>query len=305
MTSIKDKIKFALDEARILILGGQVLIGFGYQSVFQPGFQKLPAVSQDLQLASLAVLLVGLALVMAPAARDRLVEQGEPSDALNRFATHMIDRGLVAFALGLGVSVYVAVRIITGAGAGLAVGGFTMLLALALWYGPRFVYSPSASYVTPPGEKGAKVELKDKIDFALTEVRMVLPGAQATLGFQFVAMLTDSFERLPAGSKYIHLVSLGMTALAIILLITPAAFHRTVERGEVTERQHRVSTAFLLWAMVVLPPGITGDLLVVIRKVTGSMPLAAGVSLGMLALFYALWFGPGFAIRRKRARGGQ
>jgi hypothetical protein len=104
-------------------------------------------------------------------------------------------------------------------------------------------------------------------------------------------MLSESFERLPASSKYVHLASLGMTTLTIILLITPAAFHRIVEHGEATERQHRVTTAFLLAAMAVLPPGITGDLVVVVRKVTGSLPLALGTSILMLIVFYTLWFG--------------
>jgi hypothetical protein len=35
---VKVKIRYALNEARILILGAQVLIGFQYRAVLEPGF---------------------------------------------------------------------------------------------------------------------------------------------------------------------------------------------------------------------------------------------------------------------------
>ncbi|MDB5298715.1 MAG: hypothetical protein JWO87_378 [Phycisphaerales bacterium] len=300
---LKEKIKFALDEARILILGGKVLIGFGYQSVVQPGFPKLPALSQYLLLGSLTLQLGGLALAMAPAARDCLFERGEASEGLLRYATRMIGCGLLPFAIGLGVGVYVAVRMLAGPAIGLVIGTAVMFLAMFTWYGARWVVPPSPE--RPDSEKGGKVELKDKIDHALTEARVVLPGAQAILGFQFIATLTDSFERLPSSFKYVHVVSLGLTALTVILLIAPAAFHRVVEHGEATERQHRVTTRFLLAAMVTLPPALTGDLVVVFWKVTRSLPLALWVSGGMLGFFYAVWFVPGLVLRAAEGGAGR
>jgi len=42
MASYSDKLENALNESRILILGAQVLVGFGFRSVFQEGFPKLP-----------------------------------------------------------------------------------------------------------------------------------------------------------------------------------------------------------------------------------------------------------------------
>ena len=134
-------------------------------------------------------------------------------------------------------------------------------------------------------------ELKDKIDQVLTEARVVLPGAQALLGFQFVTMLMDGFDKLPPSSKYVHLISLALMALSIILLMTPAAYHRIVEKGEETEHFHSVAGYFLIAAMVPLPIGICGDFFVVLRKVTESSRLAAAAALVMLLFFYGLWFG--------------
>jgi hypothetical protein len=145
---------------------------------------------------------------------------------------------------------------------------------------------------------GQRTRLKDKIEQVLLEARVVLPGAQALLGFQFVTMFMDGFEALPLSSKYIHLASLALMALTIIFLMSPAAFHRIVEKGEETERIHSFASSMLLAAMVPLPLGMSGDFFVVVRKVTGSESLAIGGSAIMLLFFYSLWFG--FTIYRRR-----
>ncbi len=108
-------------------------------------------------------------------------------------------------------------------------------------------------------------------------------------------MLMDGFDKLPQSSKYVHLISLILMGLCVILLMTPAAYHRMVERGEDTESFHRLASSLLLVAMIPLPLGICGDLFVVVRKVTDSIPLSIAIALLTLAFFYALWFAfPGY-----------
>jgi hypothetical protein len=65
-------------------------------------------------------------------------------------------------------------------------------------------------------------------------------------------MLTESFDNLPSLSKYVHLASLCMIAATIILLMTPAAYNRIVEKGEETEHFHSFASRILLTAMVPL-----------------------------------------------------
>ena len=136
-----------------------------------------------------------------------------------------------------------------------------------------------------------KTPLKDRVEQVLTEARVVLPGVQALLGFQLATILMDGFDKLPQSSKYIHLMSLILMGLCVILLMTPAAYHRIVERGEDTERFHRFASVTLLVTMIPLPLGICGDLFVVLRKVFGSVSLSIGIALLTLAFFYGLWFG--------------
>jgi len=94
-----------------------------------------------------------------------------------------------------------------------------------------------------------KTELFAKVEQVLVEARHGSARVQALLGFQFAIMLIEGFEKLPESSKRIHLASLVLMALCVILLMTPAAYHRIVERGEATEHFHRVASLFVLAAM--------------------------------------------------------
>src|SRR5205085_2357339 len=82
--------------------------------------------------------------------------------------------------------------------------------------------------------------LDERVEHVLQEARMVLPGTQVLLGMQFQIILMDRFQKLPESSRWTHLASLGMGCLAIILLETPAAYHRLAVRGQDTERLHQI-----------------------------------------------------------------
>jgi hypothetical protein len=60
---------------------------------------------------------------------------------------------------------------------------------------------------------------------------MVLPGAQALLGFQLAIMVLEGFDQLPPASQRVHLASLALMVLSTILLMAPAAYHRLVEQA--------------------------------------------------------------------------
>ena len=308
MTKLKDKIKTALDETRMLMLGAQILLGFQYRNVFEPGFERLPSSSKYLKLVSLTLLLIVTALLMSPGAYHRLVEKGEDTEQLHEFTTRVMDVVLLPFALALGIDIYVATGKLAGSMAGALVGSAFALTALSFWYVLEFISKPQrAAEIKEHKMEGKKesdsrqaTKVKDKIDQALTEARVVLPGAQALLGFQFVTMFMDGFDKLPASSKYAHLISLILMAISVVFLMTPAAYHRIVEQGEETEHFHRVTSYFLLAAMMLLPTGISGDFFVVLRKVTESTTLAAIAAALMLVFFYGLWFG--FTVYRRSHR---
>src|SRR5262249_19652314 len=72
MAALNDKIQSALDEARILVLGTQMLIGFEYRIVLEPAFERLPEISRWLALASLLLILLTFGLLLAPGSFHRI-----------------------------------------------------------------------------------------------------------------------------------------------------------------------------------------------------------------------------------------
>jgi DMSO reductase anchor subunit len=312
MAQLKDKVQNALDEARMLMLGAQILVGFDYRSVFEPGFTRLPPHAQYLKLVSLGVMLIGVALIMWPSAYHQLVERGEDTDELHRFTSFVMCGALLPFAFSFGLDVFVAVERVQGHTPGLVVGSGTVALALFFWYGWELwqrrrraadIRSEQMADDRQEQQDGA-TKIAAKIKHVLTEARTVLPGAQALLGFAFISMFADAFERLPASSKTVHLVSLALVALSIIMLMTPAAYHRIVEEGEETEHFHRFASRILLASMIPLALGITGDFYVVLRKVTNHTLLSAAIAALLLVAFYALWFGYTLYLRQRHTPHG-
>jgi hypothetical protein len=301
VAKLKDKIQNALDEGRMLVLGSQVLLGFQYRSAFEPGFEKLLFSSQYLKLGALCLMLITIGLLLTPGAHHRIVEKGEDTHELHRFATKVMNCALLPFAVALGVDVYVSAERTLGLTSALMMGAVTGLVALFFWYGlelkrrgerePNIREEQEMDREEEAQSQQGNSKIKDKIQHVLTECRVVLPGAQALLGFQFVTTLMEAFEKLPASSKYVHLASLVLVAVSIVFLMTPAAYHRIVERGEETEHFHSFASRMLIAAMVPLALGISGDLFVVVRKITGSATSAIGSAAVSLVFFYGLWFG--------------
>jgi hypothetical protein len=304
MAQIKDKVKNALDEARMLVLGSQVLVGLQFRSVFEKGFDSLPIPSQALKLAGLGLMLVAVGMLISPVAYHRLVERGEDTEEIHRYTSKLMDFALLPFAFGLSIDLYVAVQKVVGWKTGLAAGLFGLLFALFFWYLLEFYRRRERAgeiaekkreeqeLDKPKDEaRDERKKLGDKIKHVLTECRVVLPGAQALMGFQFIAILTDAFDKLPNGSKYVHLACIGLSALTIVLLMTPAAYHRIVEQGQETEHFHRFASKMIVAALVPLALGLSGDVYVVVQKVTGSQLVSIVSALVILAVFWELWFG--------------
>src|SRR5438105_3760142 len=206
MAKLKDKIQNTLDEGRMLILGAQVLLGFQFRSIFETGFEKLPRASQDLKLGGLMLMLLAVALLISPGAYHRIVARGEDTEDLHRFSTNVMCIALLPFALGLGLDFYLAGEVIRGQVLGVIAGVAAILIALFYWYGLEIwhrierepeIKKEQAMEKEKGESKSSGTELRDKIRHVLTEARVVLPGAQALLGFQFTIILMEGFEKLP------------------------------------------------------------------------------------------------------------
>jgi hypothetical protein len=303
VSRLADKSENALNETRMLILGSQVLIGFDFHAAFQPGFERLPGQAQNLEVLSLTLMLGALGLLLAPGAFHQIVEHGNDSPRLIDVTNLIASFALLPFALGIGIELYLAALVVIGTAAALPMGLAGVAFAVLFWYVLDWIWRARLHALGKAQEEdrsmSEQTSLENKIKQVLTEARVVLPGVQALLGFQLSAMLTDAFGKLPKTSQYVHLVSLGLLAASIVLLMAPAAFHRIVERGEDTERVHRFASAMVLLALVPLALGMAGDFFVVLDKVLESPGVALALAAASLVFFFGLWFGVTLAMRAR------
>lgn len=306
MPDLNARIENALNETRILLLGGQVLLGFSYRPYFESSFSKLSWHAQVWQTIGVGVMTLGLVWLMIPASFHQMVERGEDTARLHRFTTRILDWGLLPFALGLAIYGYV-IAVFMHFEYAISIGLVVGLLALAFWYLFPFANYDGASRARVSSElrqeeekqrKQGGTEIKEKIKTLLMECRMVLPGVQALLGFQLTTFFMQGFEKLPQSSKLIHCGGLAATTLATVLIITPAAYHRIAEAGEDTEHLHWVGTRLLLASMVFLGIGLNADFVVILRSMGISLLWSGLIALLLLLCAYALWFG--FALVRKQ-----
>jgi hypothetical protein len=293
---LSEKVKVAIEETRILILGAQILLGFGFRGVFDVRFDQLPAYARFADAVALGLLVCAIGLLIAPDPYHRIVEGGQDSGRLHRFTTVIADLALLPFALALGLSLIVGTEAIFDDSAVSVAAGMTGAgVALALWYGlpqlrKRFVGERERMITRGQLNERDDTPLQVKIEQLLTEARVVLPGAQALFGFQLAIVLTQTFEQLPKASIVVHAASLFLVALAVMMLMAPAPYHRIVYAGEDTEDMYRVGSVLVTAATAPLGLGLAGDVYVVIAKISGSF--AIGAFTGGLALVFliGLWY---------------
>jgi hypothetical protein len=238
--SLAEKTKIAVDESRMLMLEAQILLGFQFQAPFQNAFETLSAHEKAIEVGVLCIMLIVIGLLIAPSARHRIVERGEATAAINRFITKIALVTLLPFGMALALDLYIAGTRVAGLWLGILFGVAGFCTALGFWYGPlvvRFRHEEGNSVMAGQGDKTSTAA---KINYALTEARVVLPGAQALLGFQLAIVLTTGFADLPATLKGIHAVAIGSIVLTTVLPMAPAAYHRIVYGGADAPEFHRI-----------------------------------------------------------------
>src|SRR5215469_16528796 len=129
------KIKIALDETRMLILGAQILLGFQFRGVFDNGFDQLPSNLRYLEGIALLPMICVIALLIAPGPYHRIVEGGEDSKYFLWLVSVIVNLALLPFAIALGLDVLVTSSRIFGNMAGAWAGIGLAAVALGFWYG--------------------------------------------------------------------------------------------------------------------------------------------------------------------------
>jgi hypothetical protein len=286
-----EALKVSLDELRMQMLGAQVLLGFQFQGLFQDRFSELTSGARIVAAVGLGLMVVTIALIIAVPCQHRLVERGEATQRIYLQSKRYAELALLPMAAGIGCALLVAMGLSFGWAVSVLLSAALFVTAIGLWYvlglllRRRWAVRPSGAPM-----KTSDTPLHDKIEQMLTEGRVILPGVQALLGFQFVVMLSKSFGELPPAARILHVVALTSLALTITLLIAPAAVHRITFEGNDDPRLHSLGTTLMTVALLPLICGISCDLWVALTRLFGEGIAPTAGALSAAVLLVGLWY---------------
>ena len=132
--------------------------------------------------------------------------------------------------------------------------------------------------------------LEEEATHATDEARMVLPGVQAIMGFQLIAVFNQRFETLAHFEQWLHLAAFFLVTLSMGLIMAPAAYHRQMERGCVTRRFVDLASRLLTLSLPPLILGLACDAFILGRLAGGSLWVAMLGATGVTVLLAGLWF---------------
>jgi Family of unknown function (DUF6328) len=77
-----------------------------------------------------------------------------------------------------------------------------------------------------PEDEHVKERLEREHSELLEELRALIPGAEVLFGFLLAIRFTGEFKELTAVQRYVYYATLLSTAVALVLLLAPSAYHR-------------------------------------------------------------------------------
>jgi len=287
-------LKISLDELRMQMLGAQVAFGFQFQSLFQDRFDVSDPARRAAALAGLLLMVLTLGLLIAAPAVHRIADVGEATQRTQRLTASLAHVALITLALGIAAAVFVSVVTAFGLHVGSIAAVTTAGVTLFAWHGWGKLLRRGRRQSTV-NKTTHSTSVHDRIDYALTESRVMLPGAQALFGFQLLVPLTKSFESLPVAARTVHFVALLLVAMTVVLLISPAAIHRIAFEGADDPRFLRLASRLVTAALIPLALGVASEMYVAgMRLLPGSSVVvwtAAGAACVLLGFWYALPLG--------------
>jgi Family of unknown function (DUF6328) len=133
--------------------------------------------------------------------------------------------------------------------------------------------------------------LKDKIQTALDESRMLVLGAEILIGFEFAATFQEGFRGLSVRSQDLNGIALGLMLVTLVLLISPAAYHQIVEKDDDSDSLHRFATHVMEIALLPFAVALGANFYIPAEKINGAR---TGAIFGLAFTFLAciFWYAP-------------
>lgn len=134
--TLKEEKANLVEEARMLLPGVQALFGFQTIAVFNDRFDVLPTFVKQTHLLALGLVVLAMALVIAPAAFHRIAEPGCVSRRVIRLSSQLITSALAPLSCGIALDMYVVIYLASGSEAA-SLGGCigALVFLLVMWFG--------------------------------------------------------------------------------------------------------------------------------------------------------------------------
>ncbi|MFP4165279.1 MAG: DUF6328 family protein [Chitinispirillaceae bacterium] len=136
-----------------------------------------------------------------------------------------------------------------------------------------------------------KVPKTEAVKYLLQESRMILPGLQVLFGFQLIVVFNGNFyEFLSYPEQILHVIAMGLVAVAITLVIAPAAFLHYQGERMISDRFINMSSWLMSGGMVPLSIAVVIEFYLVIRVVINIawVSFVSAAVLAILTVFF--WF---------------
>lgn len=132
-------------------------------------------------------------------------------------------------------------------------------------------------------------EQRQRYQELLGELRTIIPGAQVLLAFLFTVPFSSRFVEVDHLGRVVFTVSLVSVAVATVLFVAPAAYHRLADPQD-RQARLRFGIRTALWGLALLALSITCAIFVVVRFLFHSDLLGLGVAAAIALLAFSVWY---------------
>lgn len=139
-----------------------------------------------------------------------------------------------------------------------------------------------------PGEEPHERYNRELIEL-LNELRIALPGVQVLFGFLLTVPLTDRFPNVNDFERTLYSATLVCTALSLLLLITPTAYHRINFRQRERHRMLKSANKLVIAGVGFLALAMTGSIAFITSLLYGDGETVAA-AVASAVLFASYWF---------------
>jgi len=143
-----------------------------------------------------------------------------------------------------------------------------------------------------------KEQLEREHGELLEELRSLIPGAEVLFGFLLAIRFTGQFADLTDTQRYVYFATLLSTAVALVMLLAPAAFHRVRFREGDKEVMLRKGNREAIAGTAAIALAFTGVLFLVTDLVFNT-PSAVVLGVAFFALTAWRWWVIGLAREAK------